>query len=130
MPPDATQEAVNAVEKTFSGTEKQTDFDALTKRAADSPEPWKPEPGDMLTGRVEGPVTNGESQYGLYPIVEIRDLGGNLWVVHAFHTVLRNSVDQLNLQPGEAVSIKYFGREPAKTEGNDDTYMYRVVVDR
>jgi hypothetical protein len=132
MPPDPEQAAavVAAVKETFPGAEQQTDFDALTKRAADAPNAWLPEPGETLVGTVEAPVVDGESEYGLYPMLEVRDTEGHLFSVHCFHTTLRNAIDQLAPKVGEAIAIKYFGRQASKTEGHDDIYLYRVVVDR
>jgi hypothetical protein len=76
----------------------------LAARAATFPEPWKPEPGDVLEGELTE-LNYRDSEYGdqPYPILTILDASGTEWAVHAFHTMARLEVERKRPQVGDRV---------------------------
>lgn len=86
-------------------------------------EPWKPSPGDKLTGTVAS-VEIFTGQYGDYPLLLVVGDDGTENAVHAFHTVLRSELARKQPKPGDRIGIKYVGKDTEK--GYE---RYRVVLD-
>lgn len=92
---------------------------ASSKTAAAKPEPvrevmdfgvegWRPEPGDTFTGRVEN-ITIGASEWGQYPIVEIKSADNTHIAVHAFHHTLQKNFAMIKPKVGHEVTVTYHG---------------------
>jgi hypothetical protein len=88
------------------------------------PEPWKPEPGDVLVGRVVQ-YSTAMGRYGPCRtcIIE-RDEGGRVAVWLSL-TVLLDLFKKEKPQVGERIGLKYLGRDEAK-----GYHRYRLIVDR
>jgi hypothetical protein len=86
------------------------------------PQPWRPEPGDVLVGVV---VDLGErpSKYGgTYPTVTVATESGEVVVVHAMRKVLRDELEEQGPVPGERIGFQYHGI----AEGGYHRYKCRV----
>jgi hypothetical protein len=73
---------------------------------------WRPLPGTtMLNPTVVGVRRGDGGQYGPYPILVVETPAGEVWAIHAFHTLLRNQLTELRPTPGTLIeSITYVGR--------------------
>jgi hypothetical protein len=109
---------------------------SLLDRLAERPEPWRPEPGDILTGAITQ-IEQRTSSYDGTPYVAITieaEAGstecrqpvpiGSLRTFHAFHTVPRNELHKLRPQVLERIGIAYDGRGERKYE------QWRIALDR
>ena len=94
---------------------------------------WRPrdtkEHPNPLIGRMVSAVMR-ESEYGLYPVLRIEDESGQLWSVHAFHTVLKNQLKETAPQVGEVVGVIYLGTQQARGSGGATYENYRFDVER
>lgn len=89
---------------------------------------WLPRPGDKVGGTLVDRYT-GESDYGIYPILEIEQANGEVIAVHGFHTVLRGQIERKDPQPGDRVGVTYYGPQDAdKARKGSPAEMYRLVV--
>jgi hypothetical protein len=83
---------------------------------------WMPEPGSTMKGEVIG-LKMGTGDYGPYPIIVYRVIlstdadtkAGDVVSVHAFHTLLRESMKEKGTNLGSVQWITYDG----KRETND-----------
>jgi hypothetical protein len=90
------------------------------------PPSWKPVPGEVLVGVVEG-YDRYQGQYGEYRVCLLREATENsLLTVYLSSTVLWNEFAKIRPKIGETIGIKYLG----KSEGNNPYHRYKVVVDR
>jgi hypothetical protein len=97
---------------------------SLSDRVDSFPEPWKPEPGDKLVGTVMN-VGERASDYGIYPIIDVRTEDDEELTFHAFHTVAKNELARQRPAPGDEIAVKYFGKD------EDRGYeRYRVLVEK
>lgn len=72
--------------------------------------PWMPEPGTTVRGKVIG-LTVAESDYGPYPRVIYRNtVTGEVFAVHAFHSVLRDRLVELKTEVGIEQYLSYDGK--------------------
>lgn len=85
---------------------------------------WRPAPGDMIVGTVVD-ISQGEGDYGPYPIVTIEQPNGEALAVHAFHTVLKKELSAKRPTEGDKLGIKYLGMPAGK-----NYEAYRVVLER
>lgn len=77
---------------------------------------WMPEPGSSMKGEVIG-LKMGESDYGPYPIIVYRVIlstdtnlsAGSIVAVHAFHTIMRESLKEKKTAIGSVQWITYEG---------------------
>ena len=83
-------------------------------------EPWLPEPGEMVGGKIVGIKTVHGGEYGDYPLIEI-DTPSAVVQVHAFHTVLRSTLKDLRPQINDLIAIIYRGRVTKKRDMADYT---------
>jgi hypothetical protein len=95
----------------------------------DFAEGWKPEPGDVLEGRITG-IDTGTNDYGSYPIVTVQREDGTSGAVHCFHSTIRGQLARLRPMVGNKIGIKYMGKRKAKnpTPGRSDYADYRVKM--
>jgi hypothetical protein len=92
----------------------------------DLPPAWKPIPGEVLVGQVEGYDTY-VGKYGESKVCFLRDqASGSLVSVYLSSTVLFNEFKKLRPKVGETVGIRYLG----KVDGDDGYHRYKVIVDR
>lgn len=89
---------------------------------------WQPEPGSLVVGQVAY-VSEGEGNWGPYPMLAVITRDGEGVMIHGFHTVLRNELERQDPQTGDRIAVKYMGTKPSKKEGQDPTHIYNVVVD-
>jgi hypothetical protein len=52
------------------------------------------------------------------------------WSVIAFHGWLRAELERHDPHPGDFVALAYKGTKPARTKGDNDAYVYKLVVVR
>lgn len=86
---------------------------------------WEPGRGEILTGTLEK-MDSGMTEYGEYPIANIRDEDGELWGVWLFHTVLQDQWEKADPEPGDKVGILYYGKRSGSTH---DYHHYDVEVE-
>jgi hypothetical protein len=99
-------------------------YDRL-ERWDDFPPAWKPVPGEILVGTVEGYDT-WEGKYGPVKVVILRDeAGGALVSVYLSSMVLLQEFRKLRPRPGETVGIRYLGKDEDR-----GYHKYKVMVDR
>ncbi len=97
----------------------------IDDRLDHSPEPWKPEPGDKIVGKVVS-VTTLESKFGgSYPLVELVTDDDVEFAFHAFHTVAKSELARLKPKPGDTLGVKYLGRDDKV-----DYERYRILIER
>lgn len=95
----------------------------ILDRLEKDPEPWKPDPGDTLVGKVLE-IEERVTEYGPYPCVTVEQADGTEVLFHAFHTVAKNELAKKAPRPGDEIGIKYLGRD------NELKYeRYRVIVE-
>lgn len=91
---------------------------------------WKPNPGDKVYGKLVD-ITEGESEWGPYPLLVIETPSGRLVGVHAFHTVLKKEVERKiargTMHIGVGIAIAYRGEGNARG-GNNAPNMYRIAI--
>lgn len=96
------------------------------------PSAWRPdqEDADKLIGEVID-IEVGNSEYGRYPIVVVRQDDGTEKAVHGFHSVLQSELMKNRPQVGERVGIKYLGDVETKPGSKFKSYKgYVVRVER
>jgi len=96
----------------------------LDERLEAQTEPWMPEPGDKIVGRIVE-LSTLESQYGEYPLIIVATDDGREFAIHCFRTVLKNEVAKKRPQIGDRIGVKYFGKQPDK-----DFHGYKLVLER
>lgn len=91
---------------------------------------WMPKDDDVVFG-VLVDTDEASSEFGDYPLITIQTPSGKLVNVHAFHTVLRNTINKKlakgQLKVGDQIAIKYKGEGEA-TAGKNAPNMYRVAI--
>jgi len=89
------------------------------------PEAWRPKPGEILVGFIDGYDT-GHTAYGDVRTVVVTCEETNqkvtLWLTS---TVLLNLFQRHKPKPGERIGLKYLGKDPEK-----GYHRYHLVVDR
>lgn len=97
-------------------------------------EGWRPNPGDVIVGKVTD-MDEGSSEYGDdYPLLTILRPNGDTVAVHCFHTVLRNRVGKLiekgRLAEGTYIAIRYIGVDPDAEvkKGMNAPELYTVSI--
>lgn len=88
-------------------------------------EPWKPNPGDKVVGKLVKVSYIEGKEFAGYPLYELQTDDGTLVEVHAFHQVLQNEIHRQNVTEGDRLGIKYLGKADGKKYEN-----YRVLVER
>jgi hypothetical protein len=86
---------------------------------------WRPDRGEHPTtvdGRLVR-VSMVEGAYGRYPLLELQELDGLVWAIHAVHDVLRRELRDLAPQIGDRIQISYRG----KTDRGYFAYRVRFV---
>ena len=106
---------------------------ALAIRSAQG---WRPEAGDLLTGTVAHLVRRTDQQYPgpngdySYPVMTVEKADGTFTAVHCFHTTLYNGLKELQVRPGETVTIQYHGQADKPSKANPSgspAHLYSVV---
>jgi len=91
---------------------------------SDWPPAWRPEPGDVLVGRVIR-YDIGHTVYGPVRTVTIERDTGERVAVWLSSTVLLNEFAKQKPKPGERLGLKYLGKHPEL-----GYHRYRLLVDR
>jgi hypothetical protein len=74
---------------------------------------WRPDPGDKLVGIVTE-ISEREGAFGVYPIVTVMGDDGETLAFHAFHEVAQNELARLAPKLGDAIGVKYLGKDEAR----------------
>lgn len=88
---------------------------------------WMPEPGTTIKAEVIG-LRMGQSEYGAYPIVIYRQESGDVVAVHAFHTTLRETLQELGTTIGKWQYVSYDGKRASRTrkDSNGEPVQYHL----
>lgn len=92
---------------------------------------WRPDKEDaaVLIGEVVE-ISKRETEYGVYPIVTVRQEDGTEKAIHALHSVLKNELIRQRPQPGEKIGVRYNGFV-ATPDGKFKGYeSYTVKIER
>lgn len=94
----------------------------------DFPEGWRPNPGDVVEGKVVD-LDRAYSTYqgSYYPIITIEQADGKQVAVHAFHSVLKNELVKRKPKNGERIRIVYLGKKEHKQQGMNPIEVYKVT---
>lgn len=109
---------------------KQGNYKSMDAEQLVNAEGWRPEPGDVLIGKV-AEIDSGWSDYtnDYYPIVTITpEGGGDNVAVHCFHQTLKSKMVSLRPNIGARIGIKFEGKQKSK-DGRRDVAVYVVKVD-
>lgn len=91
---------------------------------------WNPEVEPEIVGEVVD-ISEGESEYGTYPLVTIKTASGRDVSIHCFHTILKRDIqrriDNNGLKVGDMLAVVYKGRGVA-TGGRNAPALYNVRV--
>jgi hypothetical protein len=94
---------------------------------------WRPEPNTTIVGTVIG-MNMRESGYGPYPMITYRLDTGEVINLHAFHTLIRNSLAEAKTDIGKRQFVTYLGIQEKnnataeeKEKGLDKYHMYFVL---
>lgn len=85
---------------------------------------WAPQPGERLTGRIEGFATY-DAGWGRYPILVIKPDDGEPVAVHAQRQVLSRELAKLQPVAGEPIAIRYDG-QVERSDGSGSYHRYTV----
>lgn len=98
----------------------------------DYPDAWEPEEGDVLAGKLVRTDTR-DGGYGPYPILTVEVVGsgstefggddieeGERRTFHAYHTVIREKLQDAEPSTGDLVAIVFHGEQ--ETEDGKRTY--------
>jgi hypothetical protein len=89
------------------------------------PEAWRPQPGDILVGFIDG-YDVGYTSYGeVRTVIVTREETNQKVSVWLSSTVLLNLFQKHKPRPGERIGLKYLGKDREK-----GYHRYRLVVDR
>jgi hypothetical protein len=97
---------------------------------------WRPNPGDILIGRLLGVRIGGtkkeEGGHGLYPTLIVDKLGedgeptGQYLAIHAFHTLVVQPIIELlktkALVAGGDLTVSYIGRQKKNTPNKEGVF--------
>jgi hypothetical protein len=91
---------------------------------------WRP----AIHESVEGTIIEIADRAGYddkpYPIIVLRKDSGDEVALHAFHTVLRSKLVELEPTVGDRLAVRYEGRIKSKTAGHKPYHGYSVVHER
>jgi hypothetical protein len=93
----------------------QVDVEALYEKSMQIRQApaWRPTPGTRIRATVIG-LRMGDSEYGKYPIIVYKTHSTNEVVaLHAFHTILRERLAELQTDIGADHFITYLGTRPS-----------------
>lgn len=94
-------------------------------------EAWRPDKEDskVLIGEIVE-ISKRSTEYGVYPIVTVRQEDGTEKAIHGLHAVLKNELIRQRPQPGEKIGVRYDGFV-ATPDGKYKGYeKYTVKVER
>ena len=117
-----------APKKTKDVEELEQFFAQMQKDTAPA---WRPDPGTTMAATVEGFRIGRDTGYGEYPIVIYKLDDGQVVSVHAFHTLLRDQLKELNTKKGTRQLLHYGGKhtknkatDEERAQGRDQYHMY------
>jgi hypothetical protein len=79
-----------------------------------------------VAGTVEQ-VDVWQSDYGPYPVCDLRLKDGTRVRVHGFSTVLKRRLGEIDPQVGELIGISYLGEVPSRVKGRSAYSNFSVV---
>lgn len=83
-------------------------LERLDGKASDC-ETWKPEPGDILLGRVVD-LDEAGNRNGVYPVVIVQCEDGRRFAWHAAPTVAQYELSHAGPQVGDLLAVRYEGK--------------------
>lgn len=86
------------------------------------PTAWKPDPGAVIVGTLQGVEVIDPGGQGPYPCLTIQTADGSLRAVHAFHQVLRNGIARRRPKIGDELTIVYRGKKAGGAYGGYHDY--------
>lgn len=114
----------HAIDKVIEQMEEQ-DRAYQERRAVRKAAAWMPEEGATVRATVIGLEMRG-SDFGEYPCVIYRKNDGEVFAVHAFHTILRERLAELKTKIGVEQYITYEGQKTSRkrvdSNGNPQIY--------
>lgn len=95
---------------------------------------WRPDPDTMMAGELQGFRIGPDNGYGTYPIMIYKLDNGQVISVHAFHTLLRESLKEMHPKKGDRHLIHYAGKQETnasiKKGDNSDRQYYHMYYIR
>lgn len=91
---------------------------------------WRPAIHEFIQGHVSSLAERAGYDEKLYPIVVVRTDAGNEVAVHAFHSVLRAKLAEVEPSVGDRIAIRYDGKVQSRTPGHLPYHAYQVVIER
>lgn len=82
-------------------------------------------PGTEIIGTVVGTRVGTTEKYGDYPIYVAEDLNGDIYALHAFHTLLQDGMK--DIVKGDMFMANYIGRKVFNDETRNDYEDYFVT---
>jgi len=111
--------------------EPQIDTALETKLRIRAAKAWRPDEGDMITGRVVKLLLRQSEEFEPYPVV-ILDTGDHAYTaLHAFHQILFAQLKAVKASPGDEFTIVYEGRQISRkvdAKGEPRTYHSYILV--
>jgi hypothetical protein len=106
----------------------ETPAQETNNAALQESEGWRPNDGDVLTGKVHG-VSKAWSDWSnsFYPLVTVQTDDGKLVDVHAFHQTLQSRLMELKPEIGTPIEFAFLGKRPTK-DGKREVAVYKVTV--
>lgn len=103
---------------------EQARWKEIESRLRAGEEPWMPEPGEMLVGRIVK-IGVRSSRFGDYPALTVRQADGSELVFHGFRTVALNELKRLKPHVGDDIGVVYQGQGKGQ-----DYHGYRIELHR
>lgn len=86
-------------------------MESFFERAALAQAPaWRPEVGEVLTGKILGFRLGTTTEYGEYPVIVVSGgENGAPVAFHAFHTIVRETLREHKPKKGDMLTVMYNG---------------------
>src|SRR3982751_944710 len=97
-------------EKTTGSSSDETMQRILRGKGITNPPAWISEPGTVVRATVIGLKMSEPNEYGQYPIITYEAADGSIFAVHAFHTLLRETLQELGTKVGSEQILSYDGQ--------------------
>ena len=91
---------------------------------------WRPAIHESVQGTIIELAERAGYDDKPYPIVVLRKDSGDEVALHAFHTVLRSKLAEVEAAVGDRLAVRYEGRIKSKTAGHKPYHGYSVALER
>jgi hypothetical protein len=89
---------------------------------------WKPNPGDIILGKIVRLAWNEGGKWGRYPILTLQLEDGSYVAIHGASHALKEQMMELRPKLGETAAFRDNGRKMGKN--NREYYSYTMQIDR